>query len=177
MTSSINKTNSNVTFKGAKLTLTGKALAEGQSIPAFTLTANDMSDYKSDALSGKAAVISVLPSLDTPVCALQTKRFNQEAEKLSSHVTILTVSLDLPFAQARWCGAEGAKSVVTASDFKYRTFGEAFGCFIKEWGLLSRAVFVVDKSGKIVHLEYLSDISNEPNYDAVLKSLSTLVER
>ncbi len=177
MSDSINRSNSNISFKGAKLTILGPALKEGQMMPSFTLTANDMSDYSSDALKGKVAVVSVLPSLDTPVCSLQTKRFNKEAEKLAGNAVILTVSLDLPFAQARWCGAEGCKSVVTASDFKHRSFGEAFGCFIKEWGLLARAVFVIDRGGKIVHLEYVPDVSSEPQYEPVLAALSALVEK
>ena len=173
---SVNKDNTNVMFKGSKLTLIGPALKEGQRMPNFKLTAQDMSDLSSDKYKGRVLVLSVVPSLDTPTCALQTKRFNKEAEKLGDRVNILTVSLDLPFAQKRWCGAEGTTRVETGSAYKYREFGEAYGCFIKEWGLLGRAIFVVNPSGTITHCEYVPDISQEPNYDAALKAISASME-
>ncbi len=167
----MNSSNQNISFKGAKLTIKGKALKVGDSIPSFLLTANDMSDIKSDSFKGKALIISIVPSLDTPTCALQTKRFNKEATELSSKATILTVSRDLPFAQKRWCGAEAVANVVTASDFKYRSFGEAFGVEIPDWGLLARAVLVVNPQGKITHIEYVPEVSQEPNYEAALKAV------
>jgi thiol peroxidase len=171
-----NSDNTKVTFQGNKLTLIGAGLKVGSKMPAFTLTAQDMSDLSSSKYAGKVLVISVVPSLDTPTCALQTKRFNKEAEKLGSNVHILTVSLDLPFAQKRWCGAEGTSRVETGSDYKHHSFGQAFGCFIKEWALLGRAVFVVDKSGTITFVEYVPSISDEPSYSEVLKSVSAAVE-
>ncbi len=171
----MNTTNKNITFKGGPLTLLGKELRVGDFLPAFKLTANDMSDFKSESLRGKTVILSVVPSLDTPVCSIQTKRFNQEVSGLGKdsgkEVIVLTVSMDLPFAQKRWCGAEGVTSVVTASDYKYRSFGEAFGVLIKEWGLLGRAIFVADRDGKIVHLEYVPEVSTEPNYEAALKKV------
>jgi len=165
-----------ITFQGNKLTLLGTALKSGSKMPAFTLTAQDMSDLSSTKYAGKVLIISVVPSLDTPTCDLQTKRFNKEADKLGSNVQILTVSLDLPFAQKRWCGAEGASRVETGSDYKHHSFGQAFGCLIKEWGLLARAVFVIDKSGTVAFAEYVPNISDEPNYEEALKSVSSVVE-
>ena len=165
----MNKSNKNVSFKDSKLTLLGTEIKEGAQAPSFTLVANDMSDLTLEQFKGKTVVLSVVPSLDTPTCALQTKRFNKEAASLSKDVVILTVSLDLPFAQKRWCGAEEVENIVTASDYKYRTFGEAYGTYIKEMGLLARAIFVVGKDGKVQHVEYTPSISDEPDYEAALK--------
>ncbi|MCC6931927.1 MAG: thiol peroxidase [Deltaproteobacteria bacterium] len=169
----MSKTNKGITFKGNALTLQGTELKEGTRMPSFKLTAGDMSDLASESFNNKALIISVVPSLDTPVCSIQTKRFNQETSSLGSNVVVLTVSLDLPFAQKRWCGAEGVENVVVASDYKYREFGEKFGVHIKEWGLLSRALFVVDASGIIKHVEYVQDISNEPDYVTALTAAKT----
>jgi thiol peroxidase len=159
-----------ITFKGAPLTLTGTTLKVGDSLPSFKLVAQDMSDLTSASLAGKTLIISVVPSLDTPVCSVQTKRFNQYVSKLGPNAVVLTVSLDLPFAQKRWCGAEDVTHVVTGSDYKYREFGEKFGVMIKEWGLLARALFVVNTSGKIVHVEYVPEVSSEPQYEAALQA-------
>lgn len=172
----MNKTNTNVTFKGNKLTLAGRALKEGETLPPFTLTAQDLSDLRSDSYQGKVMVICSVPSLDTPVCSTEMKRFNQAAHNLTDDLVVLTVSMDLPFAQKRWCGAEGVQHVQTGSDYKYRSFGKAFGVQIEEWGLLGRAVFVVNPQGKIAHLEYVQDVSNEPDYDAALASVNALLE-
>lgn len=165
----------NVTFKGNKLTLLGKQLREGDSLPKFKLTGTEMNDVDESAFKNKVLIISVVPSLDTPVCSTQTKRFNQEATKLSDQVAVLTVSMDLPFAQKRWCAAEGASRVVTASDYKYRSFGENFGVYLQEWGLLARAVFVVDKSGKVAYVQYVPEVSSEPDYEPVLEKVKALV--
>ncbi len=176
MNSNVNRENTNIAFKGNKLTASGKALRVGDALPAFTLTAQDMSDLKSTNFAGKVLIISTVPSLDTPTCSVQTKQFNKAAEKLSKDVVVLTVSMDLPFAQKRWCGAEGVTQVQTGSDFKYRSFGKAFGAHLEEWGLLARAVFVADRNGKVTHVEYVQDVSQEPNYDAALGAVSALVE-
>jgi thiol peroxidase len=165
----------NVKFKGQPLTLLGNQLTIGEVAPDLLLTANDMSDIRLHSLRGKALIVSTLPSLDTPVCSLQSKRFSSEADKLSDKVKILTVSLDLPFAQKRWCGSEGVTNIITASDFKYRTFGEAFGVLIKEWALLSRAVFLFDGDCKLRYVEYVADVSNEPNYEKAIKALATFL--
>lgn len=172
----VNKNNNVITFQGKPLSIEGQALKEGSSMPSFVLTGQDMADLASASFAGKPLVLSVVPSLDTPVCSIQTKRFNQEAATLGNRVSILTVSMDLPFAQKRWCGAEGASNVRTASAYKYRDFGTAFGCFIKEWGLLCRAIFVIDAAGKVTYCEYVPEISAEPNYDAALKALSAVLE-
>jgi len=164
----MNKSNKNVTFKGNKLTLLGNEIKEGQKAPSFTLVGNDMNDVTADTFKGKTIILSVVPSLDTPTCSIQTKRFNKEAASLSDDIVILTVSLDLPFAQKRWCGAEEVESVVTASDYKYRSFGEAYGAYIKEMGLLARAIFVVGKDGTVKHVEYVPNISDEPDYAPAL---------
>lgn len=170
----MNKTNTNLNFRGTKLPILGQAITEGQKLPNFKLTGNDMADMDNSKFAGKTLVISVVPSLDTPTCATQTRRFNEESTKLSKDVAILTVSMDLPFAQARWCGAEGIKNVVTASDYKYRSFGESFGTYIQTMGLLARAVFVVDKGGIVRHVEYVQDLSAEPDYTAVIAKLKEL---
>lgn len=158
------------TFKGSPLTLTGRELHVGDTLPKFKLTGGDMNDVTERDFAGSTLVISVVPSLDTPVCALQTKRFNQEATRLPG-VKILTVSMDLPFAQKRWCGAEGIENLTTASDYKYRRFGEDFGTYIQEWGLLARAVFIADKNGAIQYVQYVPEITDEPLYEDALKKL------
>lgn len=171
-----NTSNTNVTFKGSKLTLTGPSLQIGGQLPRFVLSGSDLGDLSSDTFKGKTLLISCVPSLDTPVCSIQTNRFDQTAEKLSDRLSVLTVSLDLPFAQARWCGAQNASKIIVASDYKYRTFGKAFGVFIEQLGLLSRAVFVADRLGKISYLEYVPEITNEPDYDAAMAVVSKLIE-
>jgi thiol peroxidase len=171
----MNKSNQNLTFKGKKLNVVGQPLSEGQSLPRFKLTANDMSDLETSAFDGKVLVVLSVPSVDTPVCANEVKRFNDEATKLSDQVQILAVSNDLPFAQARWCGASGISRVKTASDFKYRGFGENYGVYLPDLGLLARAVFVADKQGKVQHVEYVTEISTEPDYAAALSKIKTLV--
>jgi thioredoxin-dependent peroxiredoxin len=162
-----------VTFQGKPLTLIGPALKAGSEAPHFVLTANDLSDLRGDAYHGKVLVICSVPSLDTPVCAVETRTFNKRATDLAKEVIVLTVSMDLPFAQKRFCGAEGIERVVTASDYKHRSFGPAFGVQIKELGLLSRAVFVLNRKGSVVHAQYVSEITQEPNYDAALAAVKT----
>lgn len=166
----MNTTNKNISFKGEALKISGKELKVGDTFPAFTLTNTDMGDLSSDSLKGKTVIFTTVPSLDTPTCAIETKRFNTEAAKLGDNVKILAVSMDLPFAQKRWCGAEGVENVIPLSDYKYRTIGEKFGVMIDSWGLLARGVFVADKNGKITHVEYVQSISDEPNYDAALSA-------
>ena len=161
-----------ITMKGKPMTLVGREVKVGSPVPAFTLTANDLSDLESSRFRGKVLVLSVVPSLDTGVCALQTRKFNERATSLSADVVVLTVSMDLPFAQKRFCGAEGIERVITASDYKHRTFGESFGVHIKELGLLARAVFVVDRTGKVVHAQYVPEVTTEPDYDAAMSAVN-----
>ena len=168
--------NSKITFKGAPLTIVGKALKVGEALPTVTLTAQDMSDVSTSKFSGKPLLVSTVPSLDTPVCSIETRRFNQEASKLGDKVTILTISRDLPFAQKRWCAAEGATNLQVASDFKTLQTGQAFGVHIQEWALLTRAIFVADAQGKLTYVEYVDDVSSEPNYENALKALAATLE-
>ena len=159
------------TFKGKPLTLVGAEIKVGNQAPHFRLVGNDLADVDCASFHGKVRVLSVAPSLDTPVCAAQTRTFNREAVNLSDDVVILSVSLDLPFALSRFCGAEGIERVLTASDYKYRTFGEAYGLYVRQLGLLARAVFVIDRDDKIVHAEYVRELTSEPDYAAALEAV------
>lgn len=164
-----------ITFKGTPLTLIGPEIKAGDKAPEFNVVDNDLGAKSLGDYTGKVLIISAVPSLDTPVCDMETRRFNNEAANLSDEIAILTVSMDLPFAQARWCGAAGVEAVKTLSDHKEASFGEAYGVLIKELRLLSRAVFVVDKSGTIQYVEYVKEITEEPNYDAALEAAKKLV--
>jgi len=167
--------NNVVTMKGNPMTLLGHDVAVGQKAPEATIVANDLSEVKISSFIGKKLIISVVPSLDTPVCDLQTKYFNTEAAKLGDSVKILTISMDLPFAQKRWCGAgAGANALQTVSDYRYASFGEAYGLLIKNLRLLARAVLVIDASGTIQYKEIVGEVTKEPNYDAALNALKTL---
>jgi thiol peroxidase len=139
------------------------------------VTANDLSPVKFSDFNGKLCIISSVPSLDTPVCDTSTRRFNEEATALGSEVVVLTISMDLPFAQARWCGAAGVTNVKTLSDYKDASFGLNYGLLIKELRLLARAVFVIDKDGKIQYVELVKEIAQEPDYDAVVSVLKKLI--
>ena len=158
-----------VTMKGNPLTLTGQEVKVGDQAPDATLVANDLSEVKLSSFKGKKVIISVVPSLDTPICDLQTKRFNQEASKLSN-IVVLTISKDLPFAQKRWCGAAGATAVKTLSDYR-GNFGEIYGVLIKGLGLLARSIFVIDEAGKVSYVQLVKEVASEPNYEEVLKAL------
>ena len=158
-----------VTFQGNPLTLNGTQVKVGDTAPDFTVVNNDLNPLKLSNTKGKRVFLTV-PSLDTPVCDTEVRRFNQEASKLGD-VTIYTISMDLPFAQARWCGGANIDKVITASDYKDREFGKNYGVYINELGLLSRAVFVVDENNKITYIEYLNEITDEPNYDKALEAL------
>jgi thioredoxin-dependent peroxiredoxin len=164
-----------VTMKGNPLTLLGEELKEGQVAPNFVAVGNDLAPVDFSSFNGKVVIISSVPSLDTPVCDTQTRKFNEEATKLGSDVAVLTLSMDLPFAQARWCGAAGVTDVTTLSDYKEASFGEAYGVLIKELRLLARAVFVVDKTGKLQHVQLVKEIAEEPDYDTVLEQVRKLV--
>ena len=159
-----------VTFKGNPLTLIGPELKAGSKAPDFEGLAQDLSPVTSAWLRGKTVLISVTPSLDTPVCDAQAKRFNEEAAGLSN-VQILNVSMDLPFAQKRWCSSAGVDRLTTVSDHREASFGTAYGTLIKELRLLTRAIFVIDKSGTVRYAEYVPEMSSHPNYDAALAAL------
>ena len=155
-------------------TLVGPELKPGEPAPPFTLAKARDEQVSSAEFAGKPLVISVIPSIDTGVCSRQTRRFNEEAAKLGDRVSILTVSADLPFAQARWCGAEGIDKVIMASDYKDMSFGDAYGTHVKELRWESRAAFVVDADGVIRYAEYVPVGGQEPNYEAVLATLKDL---
>jgi len=161
-----------VTFKGGPLTLLGPALRVGDKAPDFTALGNDMQPVSLSSFRGKKVLISSVPSLDTPVCDLQTRRFNFEAEKLGPDVPILTLSMDLPFAQARWCGAASAKNVRALSDHRDASFGTAFGLLIKELRLLARAVLILDREGIVRYVQLVKEVGQEPDYDEALRALT-----
>ncbi len=158
-----------VTFKDSPVTLLGAEIKEGDSAPNFTAVANDLSDRSLEDYKGKVKLISVVPSLDTGVCAQQTKRFNEEADQLDN-VQLITISMDLPFAQSRWCSAEGVKNIDILSDHKEADFGEKYGVLIKELRLLARSIFVVDSNDKVTYVEYVSEVTNHPDYDKALEA-------
>ncbi|MCA9124302.1 MAG: thiol peroxidase [Planctomycetaceae bacterium] len=166
-----------VTFKGNPLTLAGEAVQVGQAAPEFTLHyyADGLKTITKADLLGKPSIISVVPSLDTPVCQVQTKRFNQDLGNLGEQVNAVTVSLDLPFAMNRFCGAEDVKTMRVGSDYQDRSFGNNWGMLIEELKLLARGVFVLDASGNVVYAETVSEVTEEPNYDAALAALKGLL--
>lgn len=163
-----------VTMKGNPLTLVGNEVRVGDMMPDCEVIANDMSSVKLSSFKGKVCVICSVPSLDTSVCDIETRRFNEEAGKLGSNVVVLTISMDLPFAQKRWCGAAGVKNVQTLSDHREASFGKAFGALIKELRLLARAVFVVDSEGIIRYIQIVDELTDEPDYEAALKVVKGL---
>jgi thiol peroxidase len=164
-----------VTMKGNPITLLGPELKVGDKAPDFVAIDNDLSPVSFDSFRGKVCILSSVPSLDTPVCDMETRRFNDEAGRLGGKVEILTISMDLPFAQKRWCGAAGVDRVQTLSDHRDAAFGQAYGVLIKEFRLLARAVFVVDEEGIIRYVELVDEIASEPNYDSVLQAVKELV--
>ena len=164
-----------VKFKGNPLTLIGPEIKVDSKAPDFQILAQDLSPFMLANVKGKTLLVSVVPSLDTPVCDMQTRRFNEEAAKLPN-VEILTISMDLPFAQKRWCGAAGITQVKVLSDHKDASFGKAYGVLIKELRLLSRSIFVVDGSGTVRYVEYVPEITSHPNYDAALAAVRRVVE-
>ena len=164
-----------VTMGGKPLTLTGNELKVGDSAPDVEVIGNDLGPVKLSTYKGKVCVISVVPSLDTSVCDMQTRKFNEAAGNLGDNVVILTISMDLPFAQARWCGAAGVDQVVPLSDYRDAAFGEAYGVLIKDVRLLARSIFVVDPGGTVQYIQLVKEIAEEPNYEEVLEAVKNLV--
>ena len=163
-----------VTFKGSPMTLLGESLKVGQHAPEFNLHYYDggLKSLTLDDLKGKPSLVSVVPSLDTKVCAIQTQRFQQDLADLGGQINALTVSLDLPFAQGRFCG-ENEITMSTASDYQDRSLGLHWGLLIDELMLLARAVVVLDSDGKVVHVEVVPEVASEPDYDAALTALKS----
>jgi thiol peroxidase len=160
-----------IKFKGNPLTLVGNELKVGDAAPEAEVLANDLSPVKLSGFGGKVCVICTVPSLDTPVCDIQTRKFNEQAASLGDDVVVLTISMDLPFAQQRWCGAANVENVQTLSDHHQAEFGTEFGVLIKELRLLARTVFVVDKDGIIRYIEIVEEVTNEPDYEAALSAV------
>src|SRR5262244_4595979 len=157
------------TMRGNPLTLIGPELQAGDHAPDFTVVDGTLSPVNLEKTGHNVRIISVVPSLDTPVCDLQTKRFNEEAAKLPG-VDIVTISMDLPFAQKRWCGAFGVDNVKMLSDHKDGSFGSNYGTLIKELRIESRAIFVIDQNNKIRHVEYVKEVADHPNYETALSA-------
>ncbi len=164
-----------VTMHGNPLTLVGQELSVGGAAPDLELLDNELNAVKLSSFQGKVCIVSAVPSLDTPVCDMETRRFNEAAAKLGDDVAILTVSMDLPFAQKRWCAAAGVEGVVTLSDHRDAAFGTAFGVLIKELRLLGRSISVLDRNGVIQYIQNVKELSEEPDYDAVIEAAQKIV--
>jgi thiol peroxidase len=163
-----------VTFKGNPVTLVGSQVKVGDAAPDFTVVDNSMGAVSLAKYQGMVKIVSAVPSLDTPVCDTETRRFNQEAAKLPGDVVVLTISADLPFAQKRWCGAAGIDKVVTLSDYRDRSFALAYGVLIDELKLLSRSIFVIDKQNVIRYVQHVPEVTQEPDYEAALRAAREL---
>ena len=162
-----------ITFKGTDITLEGNQLSVGDTLKSCILVGNDLNEIELTKTNGIRVILSV-PSIDTPVCDTEVRRFNKEIESLPN-AHCYTVSMDLPFAQARWCGAAGINRVTTLSDYKYKSFGDTTGTYIKELGLLTRASFVVDENNKVIFVEYLDEVANEPSYDKIISVVKNAI--
>lgn len=167
--------NNVIKMKGNPLTLTGHEVKVGDAAPDFTVLDENLGPVKLSSFKGKTVVIVSVPSIDTPVCDMETRRFNQEAAKLGDKVAILGISMDLPFAQKRWCGAAGVDKVKMLSDYRDASFGENFGVLIKELRLLARTVFIIDANGKVAYVQYVEETTTEPNYDNVMAALKKVI--
>ncbi|TXK86043.1 thiol peroxidase [Paenibacillus sp. N3.4] len=163
------------TFKSNPITLVGPEVKVGDKAPDFTINKDLLNQVSLADYAGKVKLISVVPSLDTGVCDAQTRRFNEEAAGLGDNVAVLTISVDLPFAQSRWCGAAGIDKVVTLSDYKTKSFGEAYGVLIKELQLDMRSIFVIDANDTVQYVEYLGEMTEHPNYEAAVAAVKQLV--
>ncbi len=164
-----------VTFMGNPLTLLGQEIKVGDKAPDFRVVDNELKPVSLADFKGKIKLISAVPSIDTPVCDTETRRFNQEASRLPDNVAVLTVSMDLPFAQQRWCGAAGIDKVETLSDYQDRSFAANYGVLIKELKLLARCIFVVDATDTVRFIQLVREITSEPDYAAVLDAVEDLL--
>lgn len=163
----------NITFKGNPVTLIGPEIKKGDNAPDFKVLSNDLQEVKLSDYKNKVKLIVAVPSIDTGVCSTETKRFNKEASELGD-VQILTISMDLPFAQTRWCAAEGVQNIDLLSDHRDADFAEKYGVLIKELRLLARAVFVVDTDDTVQYVQYVKEVSTEPDYDAAIQAIKEL---
>ncbi|SCY39656.1 thiol peroxidase [Alkaliphilus peptidifermentans] len=169
----MDKRKSVVTMKGNPVTLLGKEMMVGDIAPNFTAVTKDLKEFTLKDMEGKIKLISVVPSIDTGVCDLQTMTFNEEAEKLNNTV-VVTISMDLPFALNRYCAAKGLENAITLSDHREASFGLAYGFLIEELRLLARGVIVLDQNNKVIYVEYVNEISQQPNYDKALETVKQL---
>ena len=158
-----------VTFAGTPVELSGTEIHVGDTVADFSAVRNDLSEFRLSEVKGKKLIVAV-PSLDTSVCDAEVRRFNQEAVK-HPDVTVITVSMDLPFAQKRWCGAHGIENVLTVSDHKDRSFADTFGTYLPNVGLIARSIFLLDENNKVVYVEYVPEVTDHPDYEAALKAL------
>ena len=163
-----------ITMKENPLTLMGNEVKVREMAPDFVVLDNNLSPVKFSSFRGKTCIISSVPSLDTPVCDMETRKFNEEAGRLGGDVAVLIISMDLPFAQKRWCGAAGVTKVQTLSDHRDASFGTSYGVLIKELRLLARAVFLVDRKGILQYIQLVKEVTKEPDYEAVLNTLKKL---
>ncbi len=163
-----------VTMKGDALTVLGEEVKVGEPAPGFDVIGNDLSTVSLSEFAGKVCVILSVPSLDTSVCDTMVRRFNDQAAELGD-VVVLTVSMDLPFAQSRWCGSAGIENIQTLSDHRDASFGLAYGVLIKELRLLARAAFVVDKDGDLAYLQIVGELTDEPDYEEILGAIKQLI--
>ena len=163
-----------ITLHGNPLTLVGLEVRPGQKAPDFQVLDNDLNPVQLSSYDGKIRVIASVPSLDTPVCDVQTRKFNEAAGNVSADTVVLTISMDLPFAQKRWCGAAGVEHVTTLSDHRDADFGQKYGVLIKELRLLARSIFIVDAGGVVRYVQLVNEVGDEPDYDAVLAELKSM---
>jgi thiol peroxidase len=163
-----------VTMKGNPLTLVGNQVKVGYAAPDFVVIDNNLAPVRFSSYRGKTCIISSVPSLDTPVCDTETRKFNGEASRLGPQISMLTISMDLPFAQKRWCGAAGVEKVQTLSDHRDASFGTAYGVLIKELRLLARAVFLVDQKGILRYVQLVKEVTTEPDYQAIWDALKKM---
>lgn len=163
-----------VTFGGSPLTIVGEPIKVGDKAPDFTVLSASLEPVKLSDYDGKVRILAIYPSIDTGVCAAQNRRFNVEANKLEG-VVVLSISCDLPFAQSRFCAAEGLDNIVTLSDHKETEFGIKYGFLLKELRLLSRGTVIIDKEGIVKYVEYVSEVTNEPDFDAAIKAVNEIL--
>lgn len=164
-----------ITFKGAALTLLGPEIKVGDTAPDAEVVDNSLKSVKLSSFKGTNCILATVPSLDTPTCDLETRKFNESIAELGKNVKVVTVSMDLPFAQKRWCGAAHVDNVITLSDYREGKLGHAYGSFIKELYLLSRAVFIIDKEGKVRYVQYVKEVSELPDFKPILDFAKTLI--
>lgn len=166
-----------VKMKGNPLTLIGDEIKIGDAAPDFEVLDGNLQPVKLSSFRGKVVVVTSVPSIDTPVCDVETRRFNEEATKLGDDVVVIAISMDLPFAQKRWCAAAGVENVQVLSDYRDASFGNLFGVLIKELRLLARTVFIIDREGKVQYVQYVEETTSEPNYEEAIGAVGAVLKK